>query len=59
IIDPAQKNVTLYWQDGKSRHYKENEWAKSRGIKGFRLKVSWLWQTKSISVLEKFKELKI
>ncbi|MBD3341704.1 MAG: hypothetical protein GF353_21545 [Candidatus Lokiarchaeota archaeon] len=58
IVDPMKKNFTTHWSKDQSRIYKESEWTKSKIIPEFRLKVNWLWKAKSISVLEKLKELK-
>jgi len=58
IIDPLEKHLTIYWKEANSNTYKEIEWAISKFIPGFRIKVDWLWKTKSISVIEKFREMK-
>ena len=58
IIDPIQKHLTIHWDEDNFSTHKGKEWVKSKFISGFRIKVDWLWLTKSISVLEKFNELK-
>jgi len=58
IVDPMQNQLTIYWEKANLSIYKGKEWAKSKFISGFCLKVDWLWSIKSISVLEKFNELK-
>lgn len=58
IIDPVQKDLKIHWEKDSSSTHEGNKWVKSKYIPGFRLKVDWLWKTKSISVLEKFNELK-
>ncbi|TXT66398.1 MAG: hypothetical protein BAJALOKI3v1_30057 [Promethearchaeota archaeon] len=36
---------------------KKPEWVKSKFISKFHIQADWVWKTKSISVLDKFKEL--
>lgn len=57
IIDPNQRKTSIFWNKNDSMDYKGEEWAISRIIKDFRIKIDWLWQTGAISVLEKLKEM--
>lgn len=58
IVDPSNKNVRLYWKKQDFETYEKQDWVVSRVIPGFCLKAEWLWQAKSLSVIEKFKVLK-
>jgi len=58
IVDPIEKKLIIYEKIGQPKSHEGEDWALSKNIPGFQLKVNWLWEAKSISVLEKFNKLK-
>lgn len=55
-IDPQNQNIKLYWYRN-SETYDKNEWASSKIIKDFKIKVSWLWNLEKTTVVDALKEL--
>ncbi|MHA1264380.1 MAG: Uma2 family endonuclease [Candidatus Helarchaeota archaeon] len=56
IIDPEEKHITIHWKDA-SKSWQEHEWAKSKIISKFRIKVSWLWKPNSLNIREILEEI--